>query len=423
MLGQEPWLEFRGTDGSGISKATDLPEKWSKDNFKWNTQLPGRGWSSPTIIGNQIWLTTAIEIESNAEEKEEKLKSAPISGLESFSKITLQAICVDRASGSVTHQVDLFQLNDPPLIHSLNSFASPTVVIDGSFAFCNFGTFGTACVDRTTGEIKWKNDQLKFDHETGPGSSPIIYRDLLIVHCDGIDSQSIVALNKTDGTIAWQTKRSGTMNPKGSYKKAFSTPTIVTIDKKDQLISAAADWLYSYDPNSGKELWKLSYGKLGFSNVPRPIIRDGMAFICTGYMRSTLMAIDLTKASQSKSEALEDSLVWRYERQVPTMPSPILVDNMIFMVSDRGIATCVDAKTGEQHWQQRLGGGFSASPIFADNKLYFGNQKGELFVIAAESEYKLLAKNQMDSAVMATPAAVDNQLIIRTKDSIYRIEN
>lgn len=413
----QDWKEFRGPAGTGHAAASDLPVEWTEENQHWKTAIPGRGWSSPVITDDEIWLTTAIEIKATGAEREEMLKTASMGGLDPFSSVKLQALCVDRNSGQLTKTVDLFNVKRPPLIHALNSFASPTCVINGEFVFCSFGSMGTACLNRN-GTIVWKNADHKFDHQTGPGSSPIIWKDLLIIHCDGTDYQYVVALDKTTGREVWRQARTGKMDPRGMMQKAFSTPTILSHSNHDELISPAANWVYSYDPATGKELWKAGYGQLGFSNVPRPIIGHGKIYICTGFMRSALLALNY----QGKQTVTSSDVAWRYDTQVPTMPSPILVEDNLFMVSDRGIATCLNAMTGEQLWQQRLGGEFSSSPILADGKLFFGNRNGNVFVVAASDKFELIADNQLDSAIMATPAAVGKQLIVRTTDSLYSIQ-
>ncbi len=417
-FGQD-WTEFRGPGGTGISTATNLPATWSEEkNVVWKTDVPGRGWSSPVVEGDQIWLTSAVETELSPAERKEKMKSAKIQGLAPVESFELLALCFDANTGEIEKSLKLSETSDPPLIHSLNSFSSPTPVLDDDCVYCCFGTFGTWCIDRKSQKVKWSNRELELDHETGPGSSPILWNDLLIFNCDGIDEQFVVAMDKRTGKVVWKTPRTGDLNSQDSLRKAFSTPIVVSIGGADQLVSAGADWLYGYQPETGKELWKMSYGKLGFSNVPRPVYQDGMLYLCTGFARSSLFAIRLDEAS---GPDLED-VVWRYESQVPTMPTPILADGRLLMVSDRGIATCLDAKTGEKQWQERLGGGFASSPILADGKVYVGNRDGEVFVMRPQSTFELVATNQMDSDIMATPAAVGEQILIRTRKSLYRIQ-
>ena len=415
----QQWTEFRGPGGSGIASATNLPSHWSEGlNVRWKKPVPGRGWSSPVVSGGQVWLTSAMETEASPAEREEKMKTAKIPGLVPVQSIELFALCFDAETGELQTELKLGGSSEPPLIHSLNSFSSPTPVLDDDSVYCSFGAFGTWCIDRKTGQVKWSNRELKLDHETGPGSSPILWQNLLILHCDGIDHQFVVALDRQTGKVVWKTKRSGELNETDSLRKAFSTPIVVSMGGEDQLVSAGANWLYGYQPGTGEELWRMPYGKLGFSNVPRPIYQEGMLYLCTGYSRSSLFAIRLDDPAGPG----EEDVVWRYETQVPTMPTPLLTDGLLLMVSDRGIATCLDAKSGEKLWQERLGGGFASSPILADGKIYVGNRKGEMFVIRPGREFDLVATNQMDGDIMATPAAVGEQLLVRTKDSLYRIQ-
>ena len=210
------------------------------------------------------------------------------------------------------------------------------------------------------------------------------------------------------------------MHEVGMYKKAFCTPIVVRRGAGDELISPAANWIYAYDPETGEELWKLGYGQLGFSNVARPLIRDHMLYVCSCYMKSKLMAIDLS----GDAPVSDSNVKWSYGRQVPNMPSPIEVDGYLYFTSDRGIATCLDAETGEVAWQERLDGDFSSSPLYADGKLFFGNRDGELHVLNPNPErLEVLATNHLDSAIMASPAAVDQTLLVRTEESLYCFGN
>jgi outer membrane protein assembly factor BamB len=181
------------------------------------------------------------------------------------------------------------------------------------------------------------------------------------------------------------------------------------------VISPAADWLYAYDPNNGEEVWKANYGVLGFSIVPRPVAGHGMVYMCTSFMQSELLAFKVDGASANPE------IAWRYKKGAPQMPSPLLVGSEIYMVSDKGVATCLDAKTGELVWTDRLGGNFSSSPLFVDGRIYVSNREGETFVLAPGKEFKLLAKNQLEGAIMASPAAVDGALFVRTDKAIYKI--
>ncbi len=414
----EDWPQWRGPSGQGHAKATGLPATWSEtEHVVWKTAIPGRGWSSPVIAGDQIWVTTAIETAAKPEDATRRTKSntgnQPLTVLES---VSLRAVCIDRRTGRVLDNVELLNEKEPQWVHRLNSYASPTPVLENGRLYAHFGTFGTACLDTKSGKVIWANRDLKLIHENGPGSSPVVSGDFVIFHCDGSDVQYIAGLDKRTGKLAWKTPRSGAMNANPQLKKAYGTPLIAEFAGKSELLSPAADWLYSYEPTTGKELWKLKYEVLGFSIVPRPVTGHGMLYFSTSFMKSEMLAVryDGTQPPQ---------IAWRYKKGAPQMPSPILVDDALYFVTDSGgIVTCLDAKTGEERWRERLGGEFSASPLFADGKLYFPSRDGFTAVLAPGKEFKLLAKNTLDSGHFASPAAVDGAFYLRTEKSLYRIE-
>lgn len=409
------WPEFRGPQGNGHAVAKDLPLHWSdKVNVRWRTEIAGRGWSSPVIEGDRIWMTTAIEIPLTDEERAKLEANKGGEPTTMVGRLKLRAIGVDRTSGKVVLDRELLEVSKPDPVHALNSFASPTPVIENGRLYCHFGTNGTVCLDTKTQQIVWTNEELRIRHENGPGSSPILWGDLLIVHCDGSDLQYIVAIDKHTGKIAWKTDRTGKLNENPQLKKAYGTPLVVNVDAKPLLLSPGADWLYAYDPSTGKEAWRLSYEAQGFSIVPRPVAGHGMLFFSTSFMQPEILAV---KLGGKQSE-----IAWRFKKQAPQMPSPLLVGDELYLVSDKGIATCVDAKTGEVHWSERLGGNFSSSPIYADGRIYVGNREGNTFVIAPGKTYKLLATNTLEGSIMAAPAAIDQLIYLRTDKALYALQ-
>ena len=413
------WPQWRGPDGQGhAAAARDLPVTWNEtENIAWKTPLPGRGWSSPVIDGKQIWMTTAIETELTEEEKKKRLEGVKPSQPQNISgSVSLHALCIDRDSGKLLHNIELMVVTDPQPIHSLNSYASPSPVLAAGRLYCHFGDFGTACVDTTTAKVVWKNRDQRLNHENGPGSTPLLWHDTLIFHCDGSDTQSIVALDAATGKVAWKTARSGELRSDPQLKKAYGTPMVLTLGGRDVLVSPAADWLYGYDPATGKELWKMSYGVLGFSIVPRPVTAHGMLYISTSIMQPELLAMKLGNA------AAAPTIAWREKKGAPQMPSPLVVGDELYMVSDKGVATCLDAKTGDAAWTERLGGNFASSPLCADGRIYVGNRDGATFVIKPGRTFALEATNQLDGQIMATPAALDRSIYLRTDKAIYRIE-
>ena len=263
----------------------------------------------------------------------------------------------------------------------------------------------------------WTNTELKLDHMEGPGSSPIVWQNLLIVHCDGRDVQYIVALDKETGKIVWRTDRTGDKSARDDENKAFATPLVIEVGGKPLLISPAARRVFAYDPATGQERWVVQYAP-GFSNVPRPIFGHGLVFVCTGYYKPELWAI----RPDGAGDVTGSHVAWKAAQNAPANPSPLLVGDEIYMMSDAGVVTCLDAKTGSQHWRKRVGDNHSASPLLADGKIYFWSEGGETAVITPGTSYQELARNRLDGGFMATPAAVGSALFVRTRTHLYRIE-
>lgn len=398
------WPEFRGPQGEGVLPDCRLPQNWTGDSVLWRQTPPGRGWSSPVVIGNEVWFTAAIEDRPGGRE------DGPVERLE------LLALCLALDDGRALHQVSLFEIDDPVELHPLNSYASPTPVLAGDRVVCSFGDMGTACVSRLDGKVLWKADHFDVDHETGPGSSPVAWRDRVFLNLDGTNRQSVAALDLATGKVLWETSRSGELHPDGMMKKAFCTPLVLEQGGGAVVVSPGANWVYGYDPDTGSELWKTGYGQLGFSNVPRPLIADGLILVCTGYNRASLLALRPAPDGRSEPE-----LVWRHDRRVPTMPSPIATGGRVFMVSDDGVATALETATGNKLWEHRLGGSYSASPVLAGDVLVFGNRDGEVTLVRPGDEYVEVARHQLDGALMATPALLHDGLLVRTANSVCRI--
>lgn len=414
------WPQWRGPDGQGHApNARNLPVEFGGDrNIVWKSELPGRGWSSPAIAGGEIWLTSAVE--SPLSEEEKKKRTAGDTGnqpLNVSGPVSLRAVCVDRDSGRLLADLELLVDAAPDPIHTLNSYASPSPVLENGRLYCYFGTHGAACVDTDSRKVVWTSREHRLKHENGPGSTPTLWQDLLLFHCDGSDAQYVVALDKHTGKTVWKTLRSGELNANPQLKKAYGTPLVLTVGDRPLVLSPGADWLYAYDPATGVEQWKAPYGTLGFSIVPRPVAGHGMLFMSTSFMQAELLAWKLGDGRQAPEVA------WRFKKQAPQMPSPLLVGDELYLISDRGVATCLDARTGETHWSERLGGNFCSSPLAADGKIYVGNREGRMFVLRPGKKFELLADNPLEGAVMASPAAVDSALYVRTDKQLYRIEN
>lgn len=414
------WPEWRGPGGQGHAGTNvhHLPTHWSEsENIVWKCPLPGRAWSSPVIDGDSIWLSTALEMPATPEDTQRRLKAnTSDQPLTLLAQVELRALCVDRQTGQLRHNLSLLTEVDPQWVHQLNSYASPTPVLEAGRAYFHFGTFGTVAVDTRSGAIVWTNRSLKIMHENGPGSSPILAGDLLVFHLDGSDTQSIVALKKSTGELAWRTPRSGKMADHPQLKKSYATPALVSLDGRPVLLSQGADWLYAYDPQDGHERWRWPYGSLGFSLSSRAVFGAGMMYLCTGYTRSELQAIQLPEGTN------EVHRVWKYTKGAPTMSSPLLIGDALYFVGDSGgFLTCLDAATGAEIYRERLGGSHSASPLYADGHIYVSDQAGDTCVINPGRTLQVVARNPLPGKIMASPAAVGDSLYIRTDAALYRI--
>ena len=418
----ENWPQFRGPTAEGHASAQAVPTAFSQtENLVWRTEIPGTGWSSPVVWGDQIWLTTALTDEVTDPKSDARMQEQAPIPRSLADNLRMYAIGIDRRSGKMIHKIELMTEPKPAPLHTMNSYASPTPVVEAGRVYCSFGANGTACVDTESGQIVWVNRDLVIDHGTGAGSSPIVHGDLFIIHCDGKDDQYIAALDKRTGKLVWKQKRTGKMNDHPEMKKSFGTPLVIRQQgEKDVLVSPAANWLYGYDPQTGEELWSYPYGMLGFSNVPRPVSSGDKLFICTGFMRSQLQALRFDNGDF----ASEPELTWSYNKQVPSVSSPLIIGDEIYMVSDNdGILTCVDTESGEMIWRERLGGKHAASPLFAGGVLFVADRDGNVDAIRPGRQYENLSRSKLDSGILASPIAVDGSLYIRTEKSLYRISS
>ena len=413
------WPQWRGSDASGHAFEGKFPSEWSANkNLIWKTSLPGRGHSSAVHENGLIWITTAIETPASEKEKQERLKENDgLSTVTVLSEVSLRALQVDPKTGKISQNIEVIRKKQPQWVHHLNSYASPSPVIEDNRLYLHFGAYGNACLDSSSGEIIWKNNQqeLWVMHENGPGSSPIIFENLLIFHLDGSDKQSVVALYKDTGKIAWQTKRSGKMKENPQLQKSYSTPIITNFNGQPILISCSADWVYGYNPRNGEELWKINYGVLGFSNVARPVIGHGMFYISTCFMKAEIHAYRYEGLDKPK-------LAWKMIKGAPKMPSPVLVGKQLYVMNDGGILTCVHAISGEVEWRERIGGEFSASPTFANGLIYFSDREGKTTVIKPDSKLNIVAENELDgTAHMASITPYENSFLLRSEKGLYRI--
>ena len=405
------WPEFRGPWGNGVAsipgsnKFTGIPIHWSEtENVRWKTSIPHQGWSTPVVMNNQVWLTTAT-----------------LEGHDFF------VICVDAKSGVIHLNKKLFHADNPePLGNPLNGYASPSPVIEAGRVYVHFGSYGTACLDTKTFDVLWKRDDLPCRHFRGPGSSLILYEDLLILTMDGVDVQYLVALDKKTGRTVWKTDRSAEWNDldtdgkprgEGDLRKAYSTPLIIDVNRNKQMISVGAKAVYGYDPADGRELWKIH--TKGFSGASRPVYGNGIAYMISGFGKTELLAIRV----DGSGDVTDTHIIWKTGKNVPRTPSILLIDDLLFTVNDTGTVMCFEALAGKEVWNHRIPGDYTASLLYADGRIYSFNMDGKTTVFRVARKYEILATNMLDSGFMASAAVSGKALFLRTKTHFYRIES
>lgn len=400
------WPQLRGPKGQGHANAKNLPIRWSEtENVRWKVRIPGSGYSSPVITGAQLWMTTALE-----------------------GGRSLCAVCVDARNGKIVYRPELIRVKEPGRLHSKNSYATPTPVADGERIYVHFGAKGTAALSQD-GSVVWKNSSLAHNQPYAGASSPIVFRDMLIINCDGMDHQFVVALDKKSGKIVWKTPRAhleaeresrtaSRYRDKGFTLMGYATPTVIETEGVPELVSTAAEHVAAYDARTGKELWWLGYH--GFSPVGIPVYAHGLVYVqgFEGVGRPALFAI----RPGGRGDISKTHLAWKETRGIPHVPSPLIVGDELYLVDDDGIMSCLDARTGAERWKERLGGPHSASPILADGRIYASSERGTTSVLSPGREFKLLAKNQLDGRLKASPCASGEALFLRTETRLYRIE-
>jgi outer membrane protein assembly factor BamB len=408
--GGDSWPGFRGPTADGRSDAKNVATIWGeKENLRWKTAVHGKGWSSPVVLGNQVWVTTADEVP--AEKAAPPRKGDPPAN--PIKEVSFFAVCVDRETGKVVHDIKLGTEANPAYCHPFNSYASPTPFVEEGRLYAHFGSHGTWCVDTATGKVLWERRDLKCDHFRGPASSPVVYGDLLYLIFDGFDLQYVAALDKANGRPVWKTDRKikySTDN--GDYKKAYATPALFEIDGKPQLVCPSAECTVAYDPKTGDELWRISHG--GMNGSGRAVMGNGLLYLTSGH-NGRLLAVKPGGTGMLTADAVK----WQVNKAVPTRPSVLLDGGLIYMVSDNGIASCLDAATGKVHYSERLDGEYSASPVLADGRVYYCNQTGKTFVLATGKTFNVEAENRLDGGFMASPAVAGDALFLRTKTHLY----
>ncbi len=399
----QDWTHFRGSSSNGLAESENIPTKWDDSSIKWKKEIHDRGHSSPVVFGDQIWLTTA-----KADGKE------------------LYAVCLDFKTGEIIFDIKVFTPDEAEEKHQLNTYATPTPCIEKGFVYVNYGNAGTACINTSNGSVVWKNSDFKCKFVQGPASSPVLYKNLLILHYEGVDVQYLVALDKSSGKLKWKSDR-----PAGPYKplpeigkKAYTTPLILNVKGRDLLISNGSAVCIAYDPESGKEIWRVVDG--AESTIAMPITENGVVYWYTGFMvagdgsnYTDFLAVN----PDGQGDITATNIIWKKKDELAhnQMLTPVIRDGLIYTVNSRNTMMCIDAKTGEEVWSKHVTSDYDASPLFINGNIWFFSAKGEILVLKAGRKYEVVAQNKTDSGIFATPAVLRNSMILRTQNFLYRI--
>jgi outer membrane protein assembly factor BamB len=389
-LQAQEWPQFRGPTGQGIADGSGVPVEWdAAKNVAWKAAVPGRGWSSPVVAHGRIWLTSAVTAGRD---------------------VSLRLLSFDAESGRPAQNVEVFRKRGGELLNAKNSHASPTPIVDAGRVYVHFGSEGTAALS-LDGAIQWKA-RYACETQHGNGGSPVAYADLVILTCDGFDAAYVAAVDARTGKERWKTWR------RQPWSQAYATPLVIRVGDADQIVSPAAHYAAAYEPATGREIWRVRYDD-GFSNVPRPVFARGLVFIATGFQQPSLLAV----RPDGKGDVTRDRIAWRLARGVPLTPSPIAVDDLLYLVNDAGILSCVESETGAIVWQQRVGGNYSASPVLAGGLVYLQSEEGVTTVFRPGRSFQAVAVNHLDGPMLASMAVAGGSLYIRAGDHLYRISN
>jgi outer membrane protein assembly factor BamB len=392
----DEWPQFRGPTGQGISDAKNVPTEWSgTEHVAWTTEIPGKGWSSPVLSKGRLYLTTAIG--------------------EKGSEVSLRALCLDAKDGRILWDTEIFKpkATVSSVMHKKNSLASPSPIVTADRLYVHFGHMGTAALD-LAGKIVWKQDtEAAYTPQHGAGASPALIGDALVFSCDGVSDPFVAALDAATGKLRWKTPR----NSPAKNQFSFSTPLPITVGGATQIVLPGSGLVGGYDPKDGHEIWRSTYGD-GYSVVPRPVFAHGLLYVSSSFNKPVLYAV---KPDGAKGDVTGTNVAWTSSKAVPHSASMLVLGDELYFVSDAGIATCADAKTGEVHWSERLGGGFSASPVAAEGRVYFQNETGSTFVLKAGKTFEQIAKNDIGDATLASIAVADGTIYLRSEKALRKI--
>lgn len=392
------WPEFRGPSGQGHSTATGLPTEWGPQrNVLWRAPIPGQAWSSPIVAGGRVYLTNA----------------RPLDAADPARGTSLRVLALEAATGRVVWDTEALQATDAAALrkHDKNSHASPTPVYADGRIYAHFGHHGTACVD-LTGQVAWRTTEHRYPPVHGTGGSPVAVDDLLVYNADGAVDPAVLALERATGRLRWRAARP----PTPASRFSFSTPLVITVGGRKQIVTPGSGVVQALDPRDGREIWRV-YTGTGFSVVPRPVYAHGLLFLSSGYQQPVGYAI----RADGSGDVTATHVAWTHRKRVPLNPSMVVVGDEVYMLADSGILSCLDARTGEVHYEERVVGASSASLLAAEGRIYALDEQGKTAVVQAGRTFRLLGVNDLGERTLASMAVCDQDLLIRTEQAVYRI--
>jgi outer membrane protein assembly factor BamB len=419
----QDWPQWRGPAGTGVSTEQSLPERWSDtDGIAWKARLRGVGVSSPVVWGDRIFVTsqigtgarregnhpTLVQTGSASEHGERNLGTAAAAG-DGRVRFLIEAFA--RTDGKPLWAFELPATDSLPAVHDKHNLASASPVTDGTRVYAVFGTGQMVAVDMKGAQV-WKRDLAAeygaFQINWGHGSSPIVYRDTIILPCYHEPSSYLIALDAKTGATRWKVDR-------GSKIVSYSTPLVVPAATGDELVLNTSEALEAYDPATGKSLWRLN--EPSRFAIPMPVYNDGVIYASRGYRSGPYAAIKVG----GRGDIAKSHVVWNVPTGAPYISSLVYHDGLLYMAADVGVVTCVDAKTGERVWQERMEGVFTASPVAADGKVYLVSESGETIVLRPGRKSHVIARNRIDGRLLASPAVSRGRLFLRTDDALIAI--
>jgi outer membrane protein assembly factor BamB len=418
--GQTNWPQWRGTGGSGISTETGVPLEWSESkNIAWKTAIPGRGHSSPIVWGDRVFLTTSIEgpIVPGAEavrhvhRGQEYLHPDSVGANHSY---TMKLLCLDLKSGRVLWEKTVYEGTVYDNRHKKNTYASATPATDGRFIYLSFEAEGVYCYD-FDGKKIWKTSLGKIAKGgMGPGTSPVLYENLVILQCDQEygEGSFIAAVDKKTGKEVWRVSR--------DQRRSWATPLLIKTAQRTEMVTSGPNKIISYDPSTGRELW--SAPGVVSNPIPSPVAGQGLVFVTAGSDAKRAFAIRL---GGSGDLAGTSNVVWSYDKGTAYVPSPILYNEYLYLVTDAGAITCIEAGTGKVIYQTRIpmAARFTASPVAFEGKILFVSEDGDSFILKAGPTPEILSANALGEPVYASPAIIPGRILIRGQDNLYCIAN